>query len=197
MLHSKVAILGVGPRGVSILERLLTLYSHYPFSGNIDILLIDPNEMGTGTHSVHQPDHLLVNTVACQITLFGDDTVKGVGPIRKGPNFYQWAIQQGYRNINGVFSRTERDVGREIKENDYLSRRLLGEYLSWAYQELTQDLPSGIHIKEIREKVINLHIHQDNKTDVLLEDGCRYSVDFVYMTTGHGKNIYSSHDESL
>ncbi|WP_375669139.1 FAD/NAD(P)-binding protein [Bartonella sp. MR168JLCBS] len=197
MLHSTVAILGVGPRGISILERLLTLYSHYPFSGNIDILLIDPNEMGTGTHSVHQPDHLLVNTVACQITLFGDDTVKGVGPIRKGPNFYQWAIQQGYRNINGVFSRTEHNVGKEIKENDYLSRRLLGEYLSWAYQELTQDLPSGIRIKEIRQKVINLYIHQDNKTDILLEDGYRYSVDFVYITTGHGKNTYSSHDESL
>ncbi len=53
MLHSTVAILGVGPRGISILERLLTLYSHYPFSGNIDILLIDPNEMGIGPHSVH------------------------------------------------------------------------------------------------------------------------------------------------
>ncbi|WP_256460921.1 FAD/NAD(P)-binding protein [Bartonella machadoae] len=72
--------------------------------------------MGTGTHSVHQPDHLLVNTAACQITLFGDDTVKGVGPIRKGPNFYQWAIQQGYRNNNGVFSRTKSMVLGEQSE---------------------------------------------------------------------------------
>lgn len=76
-----------------ILERFLTLYCHYPLSGDIDILLIEHNEMRTGTHSVCQPDHLLVNTVACQITLFADDTVKGIGPIRKGPNFYQWAIQ--------------------------------------------------------------------------------------------------------
>ncbi|WP_256460922.1 FAD/NAD(P)-binding protein [Bartonella machadoae] len=74
---------------------------------------------------------------------------------------------------------------------------MLGEYLSWAYQELTQDLPSGIRIKEIQQKAINLHIHQDNKTDVFLEYGYRYSVDFVYITTGHGKNTYSSHDENL
>ncbi len=140
---------------------------------------------------------MLVNTVACQITLFGDDTVKNVGLIRKGPNFYQWAIQQGYRNINGVFSRTKYD-GREIKENDYLSRRLLGEYLSLAYREFTQNLPSGIRIKEIRQRAENLHLcPENNKMDIVLADGHHYSADFVYITTGHGKNIYSQHDESL
>ncbi|WP_142417074.1 FAD/NAD(P)-binding protein [Bartonella massiliensis] len=64
MLHSTVAILGVVPCEINILERFLMLYCHYPFSEDIDILLIDPNEMGIGVHSVHQPDYLLVNTTS-------------------------------------------------------------------------------------------------------------------------------------
>ncbi|WP_142416735.1 FAD/NAD(P)-binding protein [Bartonella massiliensis] len=70
MMHSTVAILGVGLVETSILERLLTLYGHYPPSGDIAILLIGLNEMGTGTHRVYQSDHLWVNTVAFQTPLF-------------------------------------------------------------------------------------------------------------------------------
>ncbi|MCL2898715.1 FAD/NAD(P)-binding protein [Brenneria tiliae] len=196
MPRTTVAILGVGPRGLSILERLLTLYHHFPLSGEINVLLIDPNEMGTGIHSLRQPDHLLVNTVACQITLFGDDTVKDVGPVRQGPNFYQWATQPGYRNIDGIFVRTEYG-GRTLKENDYLSRRLLGEYLAWAYREFSRDLPSGISIQTVRQRAVNLNPRQDGKTDIILAEGCSYSADFVYITTGHGKNMHSLDDHCL
>lgn len=88
MAQTTIAIIGVGPRGLGILERLLAIYKGFPDSGKIEILLIDPNQMGAGVHSTKQPDHLLVNTVACQITMFGDDTLEDLGSIRRGPIFF-------------------------------------------------------------------------------------------------------------
>lgn len=149
MNYTTVAIIGMGPRGLSILERLITLYDHYPYPGEIRLLLIDSNDMGMGVHSTCQPNHLLVNAVACQITLFGDETVTEGGPVRQGPNFHQWAIQQGYRNIKGTFVRTTH-VGRVIEEDDYLPRCLLGEYLDWAYRTFTQELPPGMRILSVQ-----------------------------------------------
>ncbi|MFE8047902.1 FAD/NAD(P)-binding protein [Brenneria goodwinii] len=196
MPRTTIAILGMGPRGLSILERLITLYHHYPQSGKIDILLVDPNEMGTGAHSPQQPDHLLVNTVACQITLFGDTTVKDAGPTRSGPCFYQWATEQGYRHIDGHIVRAT-EGGRAIQPNDYLPRRLLGEYLSWAYRELIRELPPGLNVRQLPLRAVNLYLRDDGKTDILLEEGVQFSADFIYITTGHGKNMPSLDDHRL
>jgi len=192
-----VAIIGAGPRGLSIIERLTALYHNFPDTGNIDVLLIDPNLPGMGVHGIQQPDHLLVNTVACQITLFGDETIKNVGPIRTGPNFYQWVIKQGYRNLGGAFIQASPSEGEEINENDYLPRRLLGEYLAWGYQEFTRTLPPGMHIQEIRQRSVDLCIHDNGKTDIILAGGERYSADFIYLTTGHSKNMKSLDDHHL
>jgi len=194
MVENTIAIIGMGPRGLSILERLIMLYKTYPYSGDMDVLLIDPNELGTGVHSIQQPDHLLVNTIACQITLFGDDTIKDAGPIRRGPNFYQWATQQGYRRVNGAFIKTIESDGEEIKENDYLPRSLLGMYLEWGYQEFIRTLPQGMNVRVFRQRVDDLFIREDRKVDILLSGGEYYSADFIYITTGHGKNIPSQDD---
>ncbi|MFP3345293.1 FAD/NAD(P)-binding protein, partial [Halomonas sp. SIMBA_159] len=60
----------------------------------INLLIFDPYLPGSGCHSTDQPDHLLVNTVAEQITMFADDSVVEAGNILSGPTFYQWLCEQ-------------------------------------------------------------------------------------------------------
>ena len=117
MKKTTVAIIGMGPRGLSILERICAQHAQRKQNEHINIVIVDKNAMGVGAHSLSQPDHLLVNTVACQITLFGDATVKNAGSFRSGPCFHQWANEQGYKNVDGRYLK---DVaGKPIDAVDY------------------------------------------------------------------------------
>ncbi|WP_246054762.1 hypothetical protein [Bartonella massiliensis] len=102
------------------------------------------------------------------------------------------ALQQGCRNINDAFSRTKYD-GREIKENDYLSRCLLGIYLGLTESSRRIYLPIFVLRRSDKELKIFIFVQKT----VVLADGYHYSADFVYITTDRGKNVYSQHDDSL
>ncbi len=103
MKKTTVAIIGMGPRGLSILERICAQYAQQKQNGHIDIVIIDKNAMGVGAHSLSQPDHLLVNTVACQITLFGDATVKMPGLSVQGPVFISGPMSKAIKTLMAVF----------------------------------------------------------------------------------------------
>ena len=68
MKRYSVTILGMGPRGLSVLERIAALAGSRQLL--LDINLIEPGECGPGAHAVRQPQHLLINTVASQVTMF-------------------------------------------------------------------------------------------------------------------------------
>ena len=57
-----MAIVGMGPRGLTVLERLVA-NQRAQKSGTIQF---DPNSPGTGCHDTDQAAHLLVNTLAGQ-----------------------------------------------------------------------------------------------------------------------------------
>lgn len=192
MKKMTVAILGMGPRGLSILERICALHTEYAINEHMQIIIIDKNAMGVGAHSLSQPDHLLVNTVACQITLFGDATVKNAGPFRPGPCFHQWANNQGYRKVGDRYIKSE--TGLAIDANDYLPRRLLGEYLNWAYERILKNLPASLTVTQVNQQATNLFIQQDKRSAIVLEDNQRIVADFVYLTTGHGDNMKTLED---
>ncbi len=135
-----IVIVGAGPRGLSVFERVVALYADRKPGWSLDIHLVDPAEPGQGTHSSAQPDHLLTNTVAGQITLFADSSVRDAGPVRPGPSFLDWARAAGYRRVDRRFVRTTTD-GEEIDEDDYLPRAMLGEYLTYVYDLLANALP--------------------------------------------------------
>ncbi|CAF1625874.1 unnamed protein product, partial [Didymodactylos carnosus] len=97
---AKVAIIGLGARGLNVLERLSAIYDPNKHDYELDVYLFDPGSSpGQGVHSSEQNSYLLINTVACQVTMFGDESVTDYGPLRKGPGFFDWAKQQGYRRM--------------------------------------------------------------------------------------------------
>lgn len=191
MSKNTIAIIGMGPRGLSILERICFNYSNFIKDKKIRILVVDPNDMGCGTHYRNQPEYLLVNTVACQITMFGDDTIISENGIRKGPCLYQWAKDQGYKKINNKYKISE--YGEELQPNDYLPRKILGEYLFWTYNKIKKDVNKNIEIVEVNKSVVDIN----NGSEIFFEDNSSESVDYIYLTTGHGKNFLSKEEHFI
>jgi len=191
-----VVIVGAGPRGLGVLERITALYADRGPDWGLYIHVVDPGEPGQGAHSSLQPDHLLTNTVAGQITLFADASVRDAGPIRPGPSFLDWARAAGYRRVDGLFLRTAAD-GEDIHENDYLPRAMLGEYLTHVYDLLAGSLPGNVRLTHYRRMAEDIQPLEDGRFCVVIDGGFSIIADSVVMTTGHSENRPSEEDRLL
>src|SRR6266478_2789923 len=123
VMTGSVAIIGLGSRGLGVLERIAALAG----PDEITIEVIDPSCTGAGVHDVSQPDYLLLNTTCGQVSMYPDQVSVGAETAAKGPSLYEWAASRGLRLAADGF--TVGAAGRELRPTDFLPRRLLGEYL--------------------------------------------------------------------
>jgi len=185
MKRIKIGIIGLGPRGLSILERCIAYFKELPSYQlkSIELYLFDPQEPGAGCHDTTQPDYFLVNTVASQITQFSDETVREAGPVQSGPSFYEWIV-------------TNKKVPEaDLSPNAYYSRALFGEYLNAVFHYLLKLCP----------KQINVFHHQERVEDLMENDGAwrlfagekTLDLDYLYLTTGHGLKKITDSERDL
>lgn len=73
----KIGIVGAGPRGLSLCERLVV--NHSAADEPIEIFLFDHVGIGGSVWREEQSKNLKMNTVAQQVTLFTDDRVDIMG----------------------------------------------------------------------------------------------------------------------
>ena len=86
-----IGIVGAGPRGLSVLERLLAIAGERA-GGPLRVRLIDLRVRdGSAVWRTSQARDLLMNTVASQITMFADESVECAGPVVPGPSLFDWA----------------------------------------------------------------------------------------------------------
>jgi uncharacterized NAD(P)/FAD-binding protein YdhS len=183
MKKFNIVIVGLGPRGLNLLERLSALLVEQPLDAALTIHVVDPNIPGQGAHGWIQPAHLLVNTVAGQITMYSDPSVLGAGPIVPGPSFKEWATQRGYKKVRGSY--VIASSGDDIQENDYLPRALLGEYLTSVFDAIIERFPDSVEMSNHRREAVNITRLDNGKLEVELYGGFAIDADFVYLTTGH------------
>lgn len=191
MKNISVVIVGMGQRGLTLLERLHAVLSERSFDVGIDLHLIDPSTPGQGIHEWTQPEHLLINTIAAQVTMYCDESVTNSGPVLPGPSLLEWAIDRGYKKLDGRFIVS--DEGEPVDENTYLPRSVLGEYLTWVYDRLLDELPDYVNVINHRRNVVNIVPVGDNKIEVDLDGGFKIDADYVFMTMGHslgGKDAF-------
>lgn len=169
-----IAIVGLGPRGLCILERLIANLKEFSDASALDINvhLFDPNMPGSGCHSMTQPDYFLVNTVASQITQFSDPSVQDAGPVLPGPSFYEWLVEY------------KKDTIKELIQNAYYSRALFGEYLHWVFYYLLDLCPNFINIFHYKKMVLDVSENDDCSWLLHMKEEV-INVDFIYLTTGH------------
>lgn len=163
----RIAVVGVGPRGLSVLERVI---SHTRLSGPpVELLLIEPGELGTGIHGVKQPDYLLLNTIASQLTIFSDELMTPGAPVTEGPSFFDWC----------------RERRGPVRFDDFLPRRLLGEYLQWSVGELLSRVPDRLAVRHVSAAAVGVRPDGAGAA-ITLADGAQHQVDLAIVTTGHG-----------
>ncbi|MEV5317371.1 FAD/NAD(P)-binding protein [Streptomyces sp. NPDC052687] len=149
-----VALVGAGPRGTSVLERLCaSAPSLLPPGTRLTVHVVDPAPPGPGrVWRTTQSPELLMNTVASQVTLFTDDSVDCSGPIRPGPSLYEWA-------------------GGDLGPDDYPTRAHYGRYLEWVFAEVVRAAPPGVRVETHAARAVALTDAPDGRQTLTLDDG--------------------------
>ncbi len=171
----KLGVVGMGPRGLSLLDRLSNLSAEHNIS--IEVHIFEPGVPGCGVHQLEQPDYLLTNTVCGQITAFGATQSPALRPIGR-PSLFEWARSRNYEIIERGSPR------RLVQENDYLPRVVLGQYLNWAFRYIMRNLPSHIHSVLHKISVNEVCETSDRQIEILTKTQ-RLLVDGVVLCTGH------------
>lgn len=195
---TRIAIIGAGPRGLTVLERILEHAHRLPAGERLQIDVYDDGVAGEGSHPSRQPDHLLINTVASQVTVFAPVSQAGGDG---GISLVEWAHAAGYRRFGdgGFRRRGGTDAGAPITQADHLPRSLLGEYLAWAWQRIVGMLPANIAVAHHRQRASDLLAGEVGKGgyQVAAADGSSSPADYVFLTTGHGHRRPTRQDQSF
>lgn len=169
-----LAVVGLGSRGLSVLERIVTLAR-----GPVRVEVVDPVCTGAGVHEPDQPDYLLLNTTAGQVSMFPDAATVGAATGPPGPSLYDWVTARGLRIAADGY--TVGTTGRPVRDTDFLPRRVLGEYLGWFLADLLRRAPSTVDIRLHRAEAVDL----DPGVSVTLAGGERLAADHAFLTTGY------------
>lgn len=180
-MTSAIAIIGAGPRGAGILERLSASAGELA-PGRLDIHLIDPYPPGAGRIWRHDQSRLLaMNSMASDVTMFTDDSVACEGPIRPGPTFWDWARDHNDPDALGPELAAEL---RTVTASTFPSRRLQSAYLGWVLQRVIAGLPDGIRVHLHRARATGIDADGDTEL-VHLDNATTLRVDAVVLASGH------------
>lgn len=130
----EIAIIGGGPRGISILERLTAATPATP----LRIHVIDAVQPGVGEiWRTDQTRILCMNTLAGEVTLFTEPGASVRLPVREGPTLFEWA-------------------GGAWPAASHPPRAVYGEYLHWVYTWVLEHLPDNVTVIEHTDRVVGI-----------------------------------------
>ncbi|QYX80474.1 FAD/NAD(P)-binding protein [Streptomyces akebiae] len=182
-----IALVGAGPRGTSVLERLCASAPELLRPGTrLTVHVVDPAPPGPGqVWRTDQSPHLLMNTVASQVTLFTDHSVDCSGPIRPGPSLYEWAsgraAQPGGSKEPGGLGELS-----GLGPDDYPTRAQYGRYLEWVFAEVVRGAPPEIRVEVHGTRAIRLEDAPDGRQRLTLATGrVLTGLAAVVLTQGH------------
>lgn len=166
MSRRSLVIVGAGPRGTGLIERIAANAPELYDDSGLDIHLVDPYEPGAGRiWRCAQSPLLWMNSHAEDVTVFTDETVPMEGPVRPGPALHEWA------GIDGAV---------------FADRRLQGAYLRWAYEQAVAALPEGVRVHHHPRRALRVEGPPDGRQFVWLEDRPRpLPADLVVLALGH------------
>ncbi|MEV1318827.1 FAD/NAD(P)-binding protein [Micromonospora arborensis] len=185
--HLEICVVGAGPRGLSVVERLCAQERHDRRCDSVTLHLVDPAGPGCGAvWRTDQPRLLLTNTVASQITVYTDADSRLAGPIEPGPSLYGWAKSLSSR---GGYDRATMDEARQLGPDDYPSRAFYGSYLKDCFWRLVGGAPEHVSIRCHRSHAVAIADTAGaagGPQGVRLADGTRlHHLDAVVLALGH------------
>ena len=165
-----IVVIGAGPRGTYAFRRLALQLAKAPLKSPVVIHYIEQSgTFGGGyVHDPDQPEYLLLNTVASQITAVGDDDEVA-------------RADRSLRTLHGFLA----EKGLPIGENEYPARSHHGQYLASVFDWTERNLPPGVTLK--RYPVAAVDIDTADGQRVILNDGAFIEADEILLVTGHSR----------
>ncbi|MGV9565464.1 FAD/NAD(P)-binding protein [Streptomyces sp. NPDC003480] len=161
-----LVIVGAGPRGTGLLERIAANAPELCAGAELDVHLVDPHPPGAGRIWREAQSPLLwMNSHAGDVTMFTDETVAMEGPVRTGPTLHEWA---------GIDGRV------------FAGRLRQGAYLRWVYEQAVAALPAGIRVHHHPRLAVRVDGPHDGRQRVWLQGRTEpLLADLVVLTLGH------------
>ncbi|MEU6389697.1 FAD/NAD(P)-binding protein [Streptomyces sp. NPDC046939] len=190
----EVCLVGAGPRGLSVLERVCAQERRTPRWAEIVVHVVDPGPPGAGrVWRADQSRHLLMNTVASQVTVYTDASVRIAGPREEGPSLYQWAKALGPSALTAESGRPYDDEtlaeARDLGPDTYPTRALYGQYLNWVFRQVVANAAAHITVRVHPVRAVALEDGPDpgaGTQSVILADGTRLTgLSAVVLAQGH------------
>ncbi|GHI08817.1 adenylate cyclase [Streptomyces cellostaticus] len=165
-MRPQLVIVGAGPRGTGLLERIAANAPDLYAGPALDVHLVDPHPPGGGRIWRQKQSPLLwMNSHAEDVTMFTDETVRMDGPVREGPTLHEWA---------GLDGRT------------FADRQIQGRYLRWVYERALAELPPGITVHHHARRALRVSGPREGRQQVWLEGRPRpLLADLVVLALGH------------
>ncbi|WP_323960240.1 hypothetical protein GC088_01930 [Arthrobacter sp. JZ12] len=183
----RVAIIGAGPRGTSVLERLVSNWRSLPASERprVRVDLIDPYEPGPGhVWRTDQSRSFLMNTPALFPTVVPVGEASGArAPSIVPVSFEDWRL----RMRKGPDARLSGQDARELaglSRTDFPSRALYGRYLQWIFGVIMEQLDDGFDVVVHAAEAQHIEARFPGYR-IELSEGTPVASDAVVLALGH------------
>lgn len=202
-----VCLIGVGPRGTCVIERLGAIARDAVGDRAWTLHLVDDAPFGAGRiWRTDQTQELCMNTLSGAVTLFTDEATTVMGPVSPGPTLQEWCLLvrdalDGTDAAAGVpaehraaFAATPLpsaflsrphllDEARVVRPESHPSRALYGAYITWCFDHALAALPDAVTVVPHRTRAVGVSADGDRER-VLLADGTAIVADDVILSPG-------------
>ncbi|OLR92847.1 FAD/NAD(P)-binding protein [Actinokineospora bangkokensis] len=177
MSRPVLAVVGAGPRGTGLLERLAANADLLDGRG-CEVHVVDPRAPGAGhVWRAAQSPLLLMNSRAGEVTMFTDGSVDCAGPVRPGPTLAEWAA---------VARPADPELAAEaagLTPSSFATRRLAGEYLRWCFDRAVAALPDDVRV--VVHPAAAVGLADGERQRLTLSDGTQLDADIVLLAQGN------------
>lgn len=189
-MAASIAIVGAGPRGISITERIAA-YLNSRGSRKLTLHIIDDAQLGAGRiWDTGQTRTLCMNTLAGAVTLFTEPGATVAAPVIEGPTMYEWIQalrgEEAHPLIDALGATLPDAYNEELRATrpeSNPSRALYGEYLRWAWKVALAQLPDTVQVVEHHSRAVA--IAEDGTRDAItLADGSIVHADTTVVASG-------------
>ena len=183
----ELVLIGAGPTTSSLLERLVASVPELVPGRRVRIHLVDPHVAGAGR--VWRPDlHplLWMNSMAEDVTMFTDETVRCDGPLWPGPTLFEWS-----RSVPDATLAALADDDALVHEIRHLTgttfptRRVQSVYLRWFHHQVLDALPEGVEVVAHPQRAIDLVDLPDGRQRVVLDAADPVDAHLAVLALGH------------